>query len=192
MMNETQLTLDLELWLNADIYRRQNVLKRQFISLLEEIGNSFSANDLSQISKNSKGSKISKGNDLLGFPYQVLDLIRDFDPDSGVNIRLLNWFGNGFFLTVLLGKNRLNPIKSLLDLGFNYGLSENQWDYPDLILKQNHTLNQERIKASALQFHHWIKVYEPKSEPKVNSEKLCKAIKKILGILRLPSEQSGI
>lgn len=191
-MNGTQLTLDLELWLNADLFRRQNFLKSQFISLLEEIGNSFSANDFSEISKNSKGSKISKGNDLLGFPYQVLDLIRDFDPNTGINIRLLNWFGNGFFQTVLLGKNRLNPIESLLDLGFSYGLSENQWDYSDLILKQNQTTNQEKIKASTLQFHHWIKTYELKSEPRVNSEKLCEAIKKILGILILPSEQSGI
>lgn len=191
-MNGTQLTLDLELWLNADLFRRQNILKSQFISLLEEISNSFSENDFSEFSKKSKGTKISKGNDLLGFPYQVLDLIRDFDLNSGINIRLLNWYGNGFFQTVLLGKNRLNPIESLLDLGFSYGLSENQWDYPDLILKQNHTTNQEKIKASTLQFHHWIKTYELKSEPRVNSEKLCEAIKKILGILILPSEQSGI
>lgn len=191
-MDEFEKPIDLDLWKNADLFRQQNFLKSQFIYLLEEIGNSFSNIEFQELSPKSKGSKISKGNDLLGFPYQVLDLIRDFDTSSGANIRLLNWFGNGFYVTVLLGKKRLNPLIPLLKLGYSFGLSETQWDYPDLILNKNQTTDLEKISVAELGYHHWIKAFELESEPKTNSKILVKEIKKILGILQLPSEQSRI
>lgn len=191
-MEEFQKPLDLSLWLNADVFRQQNFLKRQFIHLLEEVGNSFSPDEFDGITLNSRGAKISKGNDLLGFPYQVLDLIRDFNAFNGVNIRLLNWFGNGFFVTILLGKNRENPIDSFLELGFSFGISENQWDYPDLILNKNQTVDPKKIAAAELGFNHWIKSFEIGPDPKTNSDLLAGELKKILGILRLPSEKSRI
>lgn len=191
-MDEFQKQLDLDLWLNADLFRQQNFLKGQFINLLEEVGNSFSNFEFKNISQKSRGAKISKGNDLLGFPYQVLDLVRDFEISDGVNIRLLNWFGNGFFITVFIGKGRRNPANQLLDLGFFFSLCENQFDYPDLILNKNQTSDLEKIRATNLGFHHWIKVFDIKSDPKSNSDNLTNEIKKILGILGLASEQRRI
>ena len=134
-MDSLQKPIDLDLWLNAELIQRQNLLKRQFIAVLENVANTFSSDDFREISPKSKGIKISKGNDLLGFPYQVLDFIRDFDTVNGANIRLLNWLGNGFYISILLGKNRRNPIQEFQNLGFSFGLSENQWDYPDLRVK---------------------------------------------------------
>jgi len=189
-MADSQDPLDLNLWLNSDLVRRQNLLKRQFVNILEEVANSISNLELEKISQRSRGSKISKGNDLLGLPYQVLDLIRDFDSFDGVNIRLLNWFGNGFFITVLLGKNRKSLSAQFLKEGFSFGLSENKWDYPDLILNKNQTNKPETIEASDLGFHLWIKPFEILANSRVNVSSLQEEVKKILGILQVPSEQS--
>lgn len=188
-MDEYQNHLDLDLWLNKDLIRRQNLLKAKFIAVLEEVGNSFPKEVFDQISNKSRGIKISKGNDLLGCPYLVLDLVRDFDPLSGANIRLLNWFGNGFFISVLLGSKRKNPIREFKDLGFSFGLSENQWDYPDLILKNNLTTDDIKIAQANLGFHHWIKPIPVDPDPTVVKLDLCENLKKILGILSLPAEQ---
>lgn len=191
-MNKSQELLDLDLWLNTDLIRRQNFLKSQFISILEEVANSFSISDFENISPRSRGSKISKGNGLLGLPYQVLDLIRDFDSLEGANIRLLNWFGNGLFVSVLMGKNRWNPVAPLLEHGFSYGLSESKWDYPELILNKNQTRDPKTILAAEPGFHLWIKAIEMEKKPKANALALSEEVKKTLGILRLPDEQHRI
>lgn len=188
-MDKFQNSLDIELWLNKDLIQRQNLLKTQFNSVLEDVGNSFPKEIFDKISAKSKGTKISKGNDLLGFPYLVLDLIRDFDPITGSNIRLLNWFGNGLFITILLGSKRENPIKEFIDLEFSFGLSENQWDYPDLILNQNLTTDEGKIAEANLGFYHWIKPIPVDSDLLVLNQNLCKSLKKILSILSLPAEQ---
>lgn len=188
-MDKFQNSLDIELWLNKDLIQRQNLLKTQFTSVLEDVGNSFPKEIFDKISAKSKGSKISKGNDLLGFPYLVLDLIRDFDPITGSNIRLLNWFGNGLFITILLGSKRENPIKEFIDLEFSFGLSENQWDYPDLILNRNLTTDEGKIAEAKLGFYHWIKPIPVDPDLLVLNQNLCKSLKKILGILSLPAEQ---
>lgn len=184
-MDSLQKPIDLNLWLNADLIQQQNLLKRQFSAVFEEVGNSIFLNELTGISSRSRGVKLSKGNDLLGFPYQVFDLIRDFDPDHGANIRVLNWFGNGLFLTILIGKNRRNPIQEFKNLGYSYGLSENQWDYPDLILKKNIALEVSNIINSKLAFNHWIRRFEVNSDPPIFQKKLSDEIKKILGILSI-------
>lgn len=189
-MEESQAPLDLGLWLNTDLIRRQNFLKRQFIGILEEVANSISNHEFEDISARSRGSKISKGNDLLGRPYLVLDLIRDFGSLEGTNIRLLNWFGTGFFVTVLMGKNRRNPVEPFLKQEFSFGLSENKWDYPDLILNKNQTRDPNVILTSETGFHLWIKSFEIQKDPSVNTLSLTREVKKILGILRLRREQS--
>jgi hypothetical protein len=188
-MDKFQNSLDIELWLNRDLIQRQNLLKSQFVSVLEDVGNAFSSEIFYKISAKSRGTKISRGNDLLGFPYLVLDLIRDFDPLTGSNIRLLNWFGNGFFISILLGNQRTNPIREFTDLGLSFGLSENQWDYPDLILRNNLTTDERKIAQANLGFRHWIKPIQVESDLTVFNQSLCECIKKILGILSLPEDQ---
>ncbi len=189
-MEDSHDFLDLGLWKNSDLIRRQNLLKSQFIEILEEVANAIPIQDLSKISPRSRGSKISKGNDLLGLPYQVLDLVRDFDSLEGVNIRLLNWFGKGFFITILLGKNKANPAIPLLEQGFSFGMSENKWDYPELILNNNQTQDLELILKSNLEFHLWIKTFKVTEKQKANASSLAQEVKKILGILSLSSEES--
>jgi hypothetical protein len=184
-MDLSKKPINLELWLNADLIQRQNELKAQFASVLSAVGNSISSDAFFNISSNSRGLKLSKGNDLVGFPYQALDLIRDFDPNYGANIRILNWYGNGLYISVLLGKERKNPITEFRETGFYFGLSENQWDYPDLLLSKNITAHEKEIIEAELGFYHWIKEVDVNSNSAILKEELTGQLKKILGILRL-------
>lgn len=187
-MGNPEGLIDLQLWLNTSVINRQNHLKNQFMSIFEEVGNTLVEENYSRISSKSRGIKISKGNDLLGFPYQVLDVIRDFDPSTGVNIRLLNWFGNGLYSSVFLGKDKINPIDALLQNGMEYGLSEKTWDYPDLILKGNRSTDSEEISKVHLGFHHWIRKIEINSDTRSTYHILLEEVKINLGILELLKE----
>ncbi len=103
-MSEKTVNLNLKLWLDREYLLKHNRLKADFWEILGTVADSVSLEKISKSHPRTKGKKLSKGNDLLGFPYQVLDLIRDFDPSKGLNIRVLNWFGHGIFLFVLIGK----------------------------------------------------------------------------------------
>jgi len=95
----------LSIYTNKELFEEIHEAKKTFINLLENISNRMDPNDLRKAHTAHKGMKISKGNELEHCPYQVLDLIRDFDPESGLNIRLLHWWGKGMFLFILVGKD---------------------------------------------------------------------------------------
>ncbi len=183
-MEAPQKPLDLELWLDADLFQRQCMMKNQFLAVLEEVNEQLIKEELRGISLGAKGIKISRGNDLIGFPYQVLDIIRDFDADSGANIRLLNWMGVGFFCSVLLGERRRNPNSNFLALGYGYAVSENKWDYPDVVLNRNFTEDLGKIESTELKFHHWIKRLTLTSDSTEVVDFLTAEVKKILEVLQ--------
>lgn len=120
--------LDLHLWLDKTLVQRQNQLKTDFLNLFEQLGNSVTHEELTRFFSNSKGKKISKGNQLLGFPYLVLDLIRDFDLDKGCNIRFVSWFGHGLYCCVYLGKQLPQPDQLFIENGFLLGRNDVPWD----------------------------------------------------------------
>jgi hypothetical protein len=120
--------LDLHLWLDKTLIQRQNQLKTDFLDLFEQLGNSVTSEELTRFFANSKGKKISKGNQLLGFPYLVLDLIRDFNLDKGCNIRFVSWFGNGLYFCVFLGKTQVLPDQLFVENGFLLGRKDIPWD----------------------------------------------------------------
>ncbi len=120
--------LDLPLWLDQALVQRQNQLKADFLDLFEQLGNSITHEELTAFFSNSKGKKISKGNQLLGFPYLVLDLIRNFDLDYGCNLRFVSWFGHGLYCCVFLGKQMAQPDQLFLENGFHLGRNDLPWD----------------------------------------------------------------
>ena len=120
--------LDLHLWLDKTLVQRQNQLKTDFLNLFEQLGNSVTNEELARFFSNSKGIKISKGNQLLGFPYLVLDLIRDFDLDKGCNIRFVSWFGHGLYCCVFLGKQMRQPDRLFVENCFLLGRNDLPWD----------------------------------------------------------------
>lgn len=157
-MAEESNSLDLKLWLDQDIIPRQNRLKARFLEMLADVGNSLDLKKLSEIHDPSRGIKLSKGNDLVGFPYQVLDLIRDFDSDKGLNIRVLNWFGHGLFLFVLLGKNHpKSPFEKLGEHNWLFDKSPTPWDYPEILLNDASTKTPTESDLKKSSFCQWHK-----------------------------------
>jgi len=130
--------------------------KNAFLRLLENISNRIVLDDLSKIHPNHKGTKISKGNELERCPYQVLDLIRDFDPKSGINIRVLHWWGRGVFLFVLAGEGFFNGKEFRIKLkdnplsGFHIAKSSSPFSYSELV--GDYELKKMRLIDSSMDF----------------------------------------
>lgn len=164
-MAESPSDFDLWLWLDRDIIPRQNRLKAAFWEILAEVGNSLGPEILTKIHPVSRGTKLSKGNDLLGYPYQVLDLIRDFDPNDGLNVRVLNWFGHGLFLFVLLGKHHPKaPLAQLRESNWAFDLAPTPWEYPEILLKGASTNSPTAELLEKSTFYQWHKAIQISGE----------------------------
>lgn len=172
--------IDLDFWLDKSIVDRQQHLKAQFIEILEDIGNSVSSEELDFTHPTSRGKKISKGNDLLGYPYLVLDLIRDFNPDTGRNIRVLNWFGHGLYILVFLGKETTISSEDLLNSGFEFGLTDDPWDFGKLILRRSTTRDTLFLLRHKDRFQIWIKTIKHFSEKTLLTNEILQEVKDVI------------
>mgnify|MGYP007006547293 FL=1 len=150
------------------------------MDLFEQLGNSVTNEELTHFFSNSKGKKISKGNHLLGFPYLVLDLIRDFDLEKGCNIRFVSWFGHGLYCCVFLGKQMLQPDRLFVANGFQLGRKDLPWDLAAQVdwiktratdIKNTVTQNEARL---------WIKEIHLVEDRETSLQILCEELKKIL------------
>ena len=172
--------LDLNLWLDQTLVQRQNQLKNDFIELFEQLGNSVKNEELTKFFSKSKGKKISKGNQLLGFPYLVLDLIREFDLDFGCNIRFVSWFGHGLFCCVFLGKQMPQPDRLFIENGFLLGRSELPWDLvAQVSWLQARTTNPESTQNQG-EVRLWIKKIALVGDQEICLQILREELKKIL------------
>jgi hypothetical protein len=173
--------MDLELWQNQALLIRQNKLKSDFLGLFEDLANSVTNEELRNFFPEAKGKKISKGNQLDGFPYLVLDLVRDFDLDSGCVLRLVSWWGYGLYFCVFLGANLPKDHSDyFLIEGFSLGKTDSPWNLPELILPGNSSNSLEEIRSRKVSLQLWFK--EIKLQPDRESNKLLleKEIRKIL------------
>ncbi|GEO21763.1 hypothetical protein CQA01_22970 [Cyclobacterium qasimii] len=93
----------LKLTKDREIFQNISQAKKEFVAILSLVGNGVTYDKLDGIHENHKGIKISQGNELQNCPYQVLDIVRDFDINLGLNIRALHWWGRGAYLLVYLG-----------------------------------------------------------------------------------------
>ncbi len=179
-MNEKPENLDLNFWLDREYLQKHNRLKAEFWEILGNVGDSVSLAEISKTHPRPKGKKLSKGNDLLEFPYQVLDLIRDFDLSEGLNIRVLNWFGHGMFLFVFIGKNTFStPQLHFLKNDFSLGLTSSPWEYPEMILESNSTRSPDLEQMLDLAFFQWFKPLSIPSEKSQIADFLTSEIKKV-------------
>ncbi len=183
-MTENTDKLDLELWLDKRLVPRQNKLKAKFWEILADVGNSVDSEKLMQIHSTSRGAKLSRGNDLLGYPYQVLDLIRDFDVDEGLNIRILNWFGHGLFLFVLIGRNHQKaPLQQLSKNNWTFDQSPSPWDYPEILLKGASTNSPTVDLFEKSTFYQWHKPVQISGELVAAKTKILDELKKLIFLL---------
>ncbi|SFB25151.1 hypothetical protein [Algoriphagus aquimarinus] len=183
-MAEESNYLDLDLWLDQDIIPRQNRLKAKFWEILAEVGNSFEPEKLQDIHSRSRGVKLSKGNDLLGYPYQVLDIIRDFDLTNGLNIRILNWFGHGLFLFVQIGKNNPKaPFQELSENKWVFDQSSSPWDYPEILLNNAFTNSPTVSDFEKSTFYQWHKCIQISGEKTTIEDEIMDELKKLIFLL---------
>src|SRR5690606_11664825 len=74
-----------------------------------------------------------------GCPYQVLDIIRDFDKEFGFNIRILNWWGRGLFIFVFFGRHNRKFFSDagwfpeMQQQGYSLTNTSSPWDYKTII-----------------------------------------------------------
>ncbi len=128
--------IDLTLLGDPALFKKINSQTQLFVRLFTEIGNTFPQEYLQKIHLGSMGVKVSKGNQLDSLPYQVLDIIRDFDPHTGLNLRLLNWWGKGLYCIILYGSDAaLKYSNAIQGLSEDYALSREstKWDYAKII-----------------------------------------------------------
>lgn len=129
----------MQLLNNRSFFEEIHQLKSFFTQLFSDLANDISTDDLLAVHPSSKGMKISKGNELAHCPYQVLDIVRDFDREIGFNIRVLNWWGRGLYIFIFLGKN--NPklmgdplfISQMQANGYLMSKTLSPWDYQGMI-----------------------------------------------------------
>lgn len=147
---------------NRVLFEEIHQLKSFFISVFSALANEIPLSYLSSIHSNSQGTKISKGNELGHCPYQVLDIIRDFDKEQGFNVRILNWWGRGLFILVYAGRNNRKMLEnpSLLSAlqfhGYLLSKTASPWDYTKMIDQGClETLPQiEHLGSHLDQYHH--------------------------------------
>jgi hypothetical protein len=180
-MTENTNVPDLNLWLDRAYWEAQNQLRIYFWDILGNVSNAIDPAWFAQIHPSHKGKKLARGNDLGGFPYQVLDLIRDFDLQNGLNIRVLNWFGNGLYIFVLIGKENRYLEKDFFEQNsFHFGLSASPWSYQELIELQLFTKNPSAEEIEKSTHIQWFKQVETKNIQEDIQAKLTAEIKKIL------------
>lgn len=162
---ELKKSLDPAFWKNSKNFflsfqDQVDLIEALFIALANE----FPQAELLKHHPESKGCKLSKGSNLEKLPYQVLDIVRDFDPENGFNIRLLNWWGNGCFIFITYG-TRLKSLLRDRDLSIfkDYFISDEPSPYAyGNLLKNKLILNEKNITLainSTNQLQIWKEVH---------------------------------
>lgn len=127
--------IDRDLSGNSQLFRHIKSQSDLFVDIFQRLAEEFPQNKLLEFHPRSKGTKISKGYRLENCPYEVLDMVRDFDPKKGFNIRILQWWGHGLYLFVQFGSENslgsMMPVKNLV--GFFTSDHPDPWDYRQIL-----------------------------------------------------------
>lgn len=121
-----------------ELFENISRAKKEFIHALSLVGNSIAYDKIEDVHGPHKGIKISQGNELQSCPYQVLDIVRDFDFKTGLNVRVLHWWGRGAYFLVFYGENHpmlLKPYNLFKWLKFKsfHLCTTGLWDYKGII-----------------------------------------------------------
>ncbi|MBD3627006.1 hypothetical protein [Cyclobacterium sp.] len=148
---------------NKLLFEKISEAKKRFVHIFAEVANQISVDSLSKAHQKHRGIKISKGNELQHCPYQVLDVLRDFDISRGCNIRILHWWGRGLFVLLFFGKNHacLSDSKKLIDWArlhdYQICLSD-LWAYGKIIdekkIQESEYFSPEKFSAHLTNFSH--------------------------------------
>ncbi|GGZ30661.1 hypothetical protein GCM10007049_24410 [Echinicola pacifica] len=152
-------SLNLNILNDEGLFHSIHQLREQFIHVFSDLGNKINETNLFALHADQKGVKISQGNALQHCPYQVLDIIRDFDKHSGFNIRIMNWWGHGLYLLVFMGQNNtLSPrqYKAYQAASFEITETGSPFDYAGIIGQGRKTSipDAENLSKHLTKYHH--------------------------------------
>jgi hypothetical protein len=172
-MNETKVQFsntEMELMCNQELILTKNRVVEKVKTLLEEIQNQMmddcrNNTQLSSTEIFSVTPKISKGENYLGLPYQILDYPRLFRHQDVFAIRTMFWWGNFFSITLHLSGLYKLQYEAKVQAGFKYfanegysiGVNEDPWihhfdedNYKEIVLLNEKTFGEECTKAHHL------------------------------------------
>lgn len=139
--------IDLDLCGNSHLFQLIKTQSDLFVDIFHRLAEEFPHSRLLEFHHQAKGSKVSKGYRLENCPYEVLDLVRDFDPKKGFNIRILQWWGHGLYFFVQVGS--ANPRKSALSaqklVEFFISDHPDPWDYAKVLSKKKKLESRETL-----------------------------------------------
>lgn len=147
----------LKITQDRELLENISLAKKAFIRALSLVGNSITHDKIEELHTSHKGIKISQGNELQKCPYQVLDIVRDFDAKMGLNIRILHWWGRGAFFLVFYGSNH----PQLVTINRHFTWLRNKsfdlcktdlWDYQGII-DQNKVIKSSDLTLELLANH---------------------------------------
>lgn len=179
--------LDIAFWKESkDFFHHFHEQVKIIQDVFTEIANHFPQEKLKEYFGQAKGCKVSKGNQLGFLPYQVLDIVRDFDPQRGFNIRLLNWWGNGFYIFITYGSRIKHQYKNAWESKFDdfqISFTKTPYDYPQ-VEKNSLILNEKNITLainSSNQLQIWKKL-DISEDPGTTSKMIRNLLTDILDV----------
>ncbi len=131
---------ELKLMLNKEwLYQKRMIIEKvyEFFSLLHDDYHKVASpkeNMLGYLPVNRMG-KISRGENLLGLPYLVMDYPALFSKEKIIAIRTLFWWGNFFSISLHLSGLEISPKRVLPwlqyfnDHGFSINASGKEWNH---------------------------------------------------------------
>lgn len=130
--------LDLGLIGNGQLFLHLKSQSDLMVEVFQRLANEFPQSRLIKFHPQAKGTKVSKGYRLENCPYEVLDLCRDFDPESGFNIRILQWWGHGLYFFVQIGLEKIEHVLPKIREGKDFFFSPHldPWDYGNVVEKK--------------------------------------------------------
>ena len=110
---------ELELLTDPELFQRKNKLTNAIIQLLGELNyrlerNSTLQHAIEKFQLPSIKGKVSRGENYLGYPWQILDYPRVFEKENVFAFRNLFWWGNFFSSTLHLSGKYFDQASSLI------------------------------------------------------------------------------
>jgi hypothetical protein len=139
--------IDLDLCGNSHLFQLIKTQSDLFVEIFHRLAEEFPHSRLLEFHHQAKGSKVSKGYRLENCPYEVLDLVRDFDPKTGFNIRILQWWGHGLYFFVQVGSAnpRRSKVFSQKQVDFFISDHPDPWEYAKVLSTKKKLENQETL-----------------------------------------------
>jgi len=130
------LPAEIKLLNDQEVILQKNTLLDKVQAKLDELGEAC-LKDYPQLRKVSPNCKVSKGENLKGFPFRVLDFPRLFGQEHILAIRTLVWWGKSYTMTLHLKGKHLEssldhlPLLDLYSKDIEYKVSwhGNEWEH---------------------------------------------------------------